>query len=1210
MVSENILNYISYQINKALKNPKNRHILNSNSSFYIMVNLPNNFTYKVLLNINNGKYRIINIKPINLLTNIATDTKSINEADYKVVIIPPENSEEIANSLYSIVKEKVYNDLGYPAFREIFQNSLGAVDINDKLIKYGATRILFELGKEKETNKVNSCMLIDNGCGMDLKICIQKDKGKDVISNKGIMGIYLWAPTTSTKRLAISYLGSTETSRINTNVAGYFGIGFLSFVNVFKKVAVLSKMKNNDFAFTMCLDSEEIAVGKKSNFYSYVFSVPKNFENLSYDELISKIQSSETIIYRFEQQEKEGIIKDIYRDEGYRYSFQELPEEVKSVFIVLLEKFIEKLWKERGKPDINKVSGTIIFGHGFNPNFLLQTRSGEEDFFHIDKVINKIKYYTGFERIAGFSKKIRKYAIKELEKAKKDLDRGKITTTIFEKIKKFYRLEAEYGRYISLYRNDTKEEIDLTINDIFELFKQRNINTDNEKISIKRKSLIYVNNNPNLSDKEFKRQFSEGKLDPSDIKQVESKQKFTFSIDIYVIPVEKQYDEINFNELRSGFRYVGDIFLLQNGIPVSPIKLKSEAYRRDEGYKVKDQLKTLNPLSAINSAEQYFYTQIINLNNDNYTNINYNLLVNCNWISVNLGRDSIVHDYKYKYLADLIRIALKMSNKKYLLSLNSDEINEHLEKGRNKFNIVFECRLALLLEKESSVPELKKYNINEKELISFLKIFYNIDLFKIAATKNFYVCFFNLLEFIHTLIKQKNTVKEIKNSYLFIITKETSSFVKIQLRQLLEVGGKNFNFILLSPDYIEIILLTIAFYYYFTFIQKSYKKLVSKYSSFKDFIPSYFSSNIINTVKKNSFKILLFENENQFSGNIYNIHTIHDEEIFTKYLEIGEDEKIYEFNNSLPTNITFLPPYNKIEKSEIEEIKKEHPEVLRFMNKIVRTGNKIIEFLLQEIIKTTNYAYKVDCEDETFNYTQPSTDKKQQITFPFNILGYKLTFERLCKFLNLCKYKNSKTEISKKIKLELVKTKISEIGFYVVSEYKIGLNTKGKLYKYLKEIYFANSEHTTSKFSGITQKEKENLLYILLYNFITHELAHEPIISLLIATVYEESVSHIFPQFACSIDFMNIRLPEMITKYYNPLHKKTRKIKRTKTIEGQKGIKEFFPSNVTTKIVNILNIYNNNKNYKLKCPKCHHKYLIKISSRINFCPQCNLILKK
>lgn len=659
MIPDKLLKYLKSKFSAIFSKKEYRNILKTRSTLLLDIITPNNFRYRTLLGKNGeNKWDIINLKKIekSKYYSLAQTSTSVFK-QRKVDTMSKEDARKAAYNMIDIIKNKVYKSEGYPAFREIFQNSLGAADFTDPEIQYGATKIHYILGddtytkevegKEEVYNWINSCMLIDNGVGMDLQIMEEEEDGN--LYYMGTMGHYLWIPTFSGKRKGIRYTADIEKERISVDIPGYLGIGFMSFAAVWQKVAVLSKMKNNRFAFTINTNTNRL-----------VFEAAEGadfFVGFTFDENISTKEELKNATC--------PIYTETGEESGLEITFYDLPEEAQSILLLLFEKYREELYKPiSSKKEISQTSGTIIFGYKPYNKFMMDDGILKKP----NSLISQIYQFTGYEKITGFSDKIKKI--------------------------------TGHPRIIELtWMGDT---LDITENNNYELFQQLGYHiTEEEMLEVK-----YIKMNPDkkgLTKQQFENRKIEGNLLPDDY-IIETKE-MPFHVEAFIIPKERLSNpEFEYN--------VGEIIMLQNGIPVVPLHLVVREDEESKSYKLEDSFTQLT--SHEETEENIFFTQDIIINSIfNYNN--YKILLNCNWIAINMGRDGILRDFRYKYLKNFIEKLISKVNNQYLLEISDTKIREIYELISKKkyvslFYAIFETRFNVLFACEKNITKKQLEN--------------------------------------------------------------------------------------------------------------------------------------------------------------------------------------------------------------------------------------------------------------------------------------------------------------------------------------------------------------------------------------------------------------------------------------------------------------------------------------------------------------------
>ena len=1038
MIPNTFIDYLYKKLQFIFIKPEYKHLFSVNNSLFINVKTPNNVLYKVLLGKKEREWHILNVKNISL-------SKQIYDK-YSVKTVSDLDAPDVVHNTIDIIKTRVYKDQGFPSFREIFQNSLGAADLSDPKLKHGATDINFILGND-ENNNINSCMLIDNGVGMDLLIYLDTNNH---IFYRGTMGRYLWTPTLSGKRKGVTYTANIEDQRIDTDIPGYLGIGFMSFASVWKKVAVLSKMKGGYFAFTINTNTDKITFKPSEEGYFIGFTFSGNIHT------IEQLKKSNSIVYEVIEQKHGEIIKSQKID--LEISFEELPNEAKTILIHLFEHFLEKIYNEK-KESIYNTSGTILFGYDPYSRF-------KEIFSHTEKVIKTIMQYTGFERITGFSDEIKRITGKP----------RKVTLTWLDKIR------------------------DISMNDTFKQYKKRG-----KYLSLTPIYPVEVRvMNPEkegLTQTIFKEKERQGILKNDDFITKEIEAKFRF--EAYVVPGESdnKYDA-----------ETGKISLLQNGIPVSPINLMSYRDSEKPGYRLSDDF---TQLTADEEADDVFFTQQISMGAE-YRNVNYNILINCNWIAVNMGRDGILNDFRYFHLKKILTNLINTINNNYMHNLATEQIN----------------LLFLVYNKESYV-----YNFYATFSDRY-KLFLNIKKKNISIENWFQAKLFpDVNNYLYSIADLYNMNK---GDYIIIITNTTTQQDRLLLGRLHE-------------DYTNPKA---------TIHAKVLKLEKDNYNNYDVMLFGMIFNDYKKSFKKKNISVLIISRR-----------------------PIIDSIPSHEF---MPLEIQYTPPSTTITEKRREEIREKDPNEILFMEKLILPlGKNILKYLIQAVQSiSTNHSFHLTKEGISYETTK--------IYLPTKMIGNTITYERIEKFLK----QRANNKFINPMKFDIRESDPSNIGFYTRSKWLISLNRTSKLYKKLLSIF---------KDENISKNDRINLVYILLNDFIIHEMSHEPVVALLISLEYRQENSHAFPEFADSMTYMQQYMWDFFRVKYKYSKKKTRppktrqiKHKKMPESERQSKIEKFFPP---TTIILAMNNYYNNYNSQNKCKFCK-KTIIPLKDNIYYCINC------
>jgi hypothetical protein len=1059
MLSKDVIKKTSFfaeKIGKILRSDEYSYMLENNNHLTLVV-YHNTEKYLVSITKQKSEWAISNFKLLDNLKYKTLITKPTSVSGG--TLFPTTLSQSIAENLIDIIKNRVYKDQWYPSFREIFQNSLGARDLTDPKIENGATVIQFLLG-EDDSNNVDSCLLIDNGVGMDLKVCYDESVETNPYYFGGDMGIFLWSPTISKKRKGLSYTVNLEEQRIDPDIPGYFGIGFLSFASVWKQVIVLSKMKNDTFGITFNTNTNLLSFTEeeeKGAFYGYTF--PKDVFT------IEDLEQSESKIYKMDvinlhlQQFKYSEIKDKV------LKFIDLPIHVQKNIKKLFGLFINK-FNINSKVKATKSHGTIIYG--FDP---LPDESGKMP--HIledpETLIEKIAFYTGFEQITGIKRDI---------------------TLVF--------------------RDKT---YDITTNAENDIFLEKGY----KDVFTKKFTLEAKLRNPEISPEKYEELEFRGKLiKGKHYRIIEEKRKL--SITTHIVPYELLPDLVIYNRHDS---HVGSIILLQNGIPVTPLELT--VYTIDG--KVDD---TFDQLSKGEVDQGLFFSNIVHLS-WLYQHTNVKILVNVNWISVNMGRDGILTDIRYKYLEKLISLSIKSTIKKFMSKYYTTERVFALYNNDDFDNAIFfnmfYCRLRLCRYASEN-------SRTDAEFQKILGVFSQVQFF------------------------------EYIDSEIFSVSKMLGLGKN-------EVGLKNGTIIycrILTTDRQDVVNLEI--------LDQEYRK---EYSSLKDKIRV--PEMTINDDQFFLFGFLLLYFKDRIRKK--------DLKIFVVDSNCGDSEKsimryIFEYPiqciKHLPGDHIPPPKHEEVKKQDLEAIFKKRVE---YIEKITRN---IVKFLILDFISNFMIGGNITFSDSNDKlYFNKGTVNEIEQSLPTYVYQVEVEIERITKVLE--------TDFSKSNHLFMVKTvsgEYKELARYNTKDFTIGLNLNSVLYK---------------KLIKLAAEKNKTMLIILLHDIIIHEIAHEPVIGLLINLAYGEitTLAHKFPQFADSITWMEIRLKDFFITHID-------KIPSLNPRQTQKGLESFFETK--EKIVKIRRLLNTVQESQelYRCGKCKYR-LFKISDTEYICIHCNRIIE-
>jgi len=526
--------------------------------------------------------------------------------DDNTMIIPASSSTinpnyelETVDNLLKMVRSRIYNMKFYPAFREIFQNSLGARDISDPELRHGARRIYFLLFTNND-GALDECTLVDDGVGMDLYITHEPNRTPPFEFN-GDMGEYLWTITQSIKRKGLYYTVELEESRVNIETAGYFGIGFQAFLSVWKKVAVLSKMKNKDWAFTFntntTLTRYNPDTTEKGAFYAYAF--PKEVGT------IDQLRKSSCQIYQKKVIDASTKTFEFSKIDDVVIPFTALSDEVKHVIERLFTIFMDKL----------EVKNTIT-AHGTVVHGVDMTDEARRYLVDTDEVIRKIRFYTGFEKIMGIKRDIR------------------------------------------IFLDDDTLGVDATTNSIYD-----EVNAIGHKINMTKKVRMPVRvRKKGIGVKEYERLEKIGNLVGGvhyEIKEIETE------LTVQAIACDNTTLGEKFERRET------EVLLLQNGIPIVPIHFTP--YYTSSGV-VEDEF---NQLSTKERDLGMTWTNTIRVKSY-YVDSCIKMIVNANWITVNMGRNGILNDSRKDALVEFMKSIIVEEIKKLLRAVKVDEMNDEL----------------------------------------------------------------------------------------------------------------------------------------------------------------------------------------------------------------------------------------------------------------------------------------------------------------------------------------------------------------------------------------------------------------------------------------------------------------------------------------------------------------------------------------------------